>query len=169
MRLLHEAIRSSDQSYIFDNSTAGKIETVPRLVFHRAAPQTGRLPQYELVGAPSAWVTRFVLEPLGVNFFDSYRSERLRPNVGSIISFPSELGAQSEAQSETIATLADVGRLSVLHDIEAEQRILAATIASADAFRELSDLVESKHFLSRYIKRYLKRLEILSAVDDLRA
>ncbi|WFU82639.1 DnaB-like helicase C-terminal domain-containing protein [Bradyrhizobium sp. CIAT3101] len=145
MRLLHEAIRSSDQSYIFDNSTAGKIETIPRLVFHRTASRTGRLPQYELVGTPPAWVTRFVLEPLGVNFFDNYGSTRRGSNVGSIVSFPAELGIQREAQSETIATIADAGRQPIPHDIEAEQRVLAAIMANADAFRELSDLIEPKH------------------------
>jgi replicative DNA helicase len=143
MTLLQQAIRSSDRSYIFDNSVVGTVDTVPRLVFHRSATRSGRLPQYELIGAPPAWITRFVLNPIGVNFFDNYANSRQRTAVGSIVTLPVEAGVQT--QSDTIATLTEAAPRSLPHSIETEQRLLGTIIANSEAFHRVSDFLEPKH------------------------
>jgi replicative DNA helicase len=146
MTLLQQAIRSSDRSYIFDNSVVGTVDTVPRLVFHRTATRSGRLPQYELIGTPPAWITRFVLDPLGVNFFDNYTSSRHRATAGSIVSLPVEAGVHgSGKQSDTIATLTEAAHRSMPHNLEAEQRLLGTIIANSDAFHRVSNFLEPKH------------------------
>ncbi|MGY4253689.1 putative ABC-type ATPase [Bradyrhizobium sp. USDA 4516] len=71
MLLLQQAIRSSDQSYVFDNSIAGTVDVVPRLVFRRDASRSGHLPQSEMIGRPPLWVQHYVLGPLGTDFFGS--------------------------------------------------------------------------------------------------
>ncbi len=88
MNLLQQAIRSSDQAYIFDNSVVGTIDTIPRLAFQRTALQSGRLPQSEMIGYPPTWLQRFVLDPLGSDFFDSYTHIRHKSAVGSIVTLP---------------------------------------------------------------------------------
>jgi replicative DNA helicase len=93
MNLLQQAIRASDQSYIFDNSAVGTIDTIPRLVFRRTTSQTGRLPQSEMIGYPPGWVQRFVLSPLGTDLFDSYTHVRHRRAAGSIVTLPLQIEA----------------------------------------------------------------------------
>jgi replicative DNA helicase len=143
MTLLQQAIRSSDRSYIFDNSVVGTIDTVPRLVFNRSATRSGRLPQYELFGAPPAWITRFVLDPIGVNFFDNFDNSRHKTTVGSIVTFPLE--AKVQTQSDTIATLTEATHRSAPHSIEAEQRLLGTILANSEAFHRVSDFLEPRH------------------------
>jgi hypothetical protein len=82
MTLLQQAIRSSDQSYVFDNSTVGTIDTVPRLVFRRGASRAGHLPQSEMIGHPPIWLQRFVLDPLGTDFFENYAKIEHKTAVG---------------------------------------------------------------------------------------
>lgn len=143
MTLLQQAIRSSDRSYIFDNSVVGTVDTVPRLVFNRSATPSGRLPQYELIGAPPAWITRFVLNPIGVNFFDNYANSRHKTTVGSIVTLPVEVGLQT--QTDTIATLTEAAPRSMPHSLESEQRLLGAILANSEAFHRVSDFLEPKH------------------------
>jgi len=88
MALLQQAIRSSDQSYVFDNSTVGTIDTVPRLVFRRGASRAGHLPQSEMIGHPPIWLQRFVLDPLGTDFFGNYAKIEHKTAVGSIVTLP---------------------------------------------------------------------------------
>jgi replicative DNA helicase len=146
MTLLQQAVRSSDRAYIFDNSLVGSVDTVPRLVVHRKATGGGRLPQYELIGTPPAWITRFVLDPIGVNFFDNHDSSRRKATVGSIVTFPVEARVRaSETQSETIATLQEAGHRPMPHSIETEQRLLGTIIANSEAFKRVSDFLEPKH------------------------
>jgi replicative DNA helicase len=146
MMLLQQAIRSSDRAYIFDNSVVGTVDTVPRLVFHRNVTRSGRLPQYELIGPPTAWITRFVLDPIGVNFFDNYDNSRHKTSVGSIITLPVEARVHaSETQSDTIATLREAAYRPVPHSIETEQRLLGSIIAGNEAFERVSDFLEPKH------------------------
>lgn len=141
MTLLQQAIRSSDRSYIFDNSVAGTVNTVPRLVFFRNATRSGRLPQYELIGVPPTWITRFVLNPMGVNFFDSYA--RHRTTVGSVVTLPIEAAVQR--QSDTIATLTEAKPKFSPHSIEVEQRLLGSILANAETFHQVSGFLEPKH------------------------
>jgi replicative DNA helicase len=146
MMLLQQAIRSSDHAYIFDNSLAGTLDTVPRLVFHRKVTRSGRLPQYELFGSPPAWITRFVLDPIGVNFFDNYDNSRHKTTVGSIVTLPVEAKVRAnETQSDTIATLSEPDYRPVPHSIETEQRLLGTIVASREAFQRVSDFLEPKH------------------------
>jgi replicative DNA helicase len=93
MTLLQQAIRSSDQSYIFDNSTVGTIDTVPRLVFRRGASRAGHLPPSEMIGHPPIWVQRFVLDPLGTDFFEGYAKVQHKTAVGSIVTLPLQIKA----------------------------------------------------------------------------
>jgi replicative DNA helicase len=147
MLLLQHAIRSSDRAYIFDNSLVGTVNTVPRLVFHRKVAQSGRLPQYQSFGPrPPDWITRFVLNPLGVNFFDRYDSSRRKTIAGSIVTLPVEARIHaSETQSDTIATLREAAHRPVPHSIETEQRLLGGIIANNEAFERVSDFLEPKH------------------------
>jgi predicted ABC-type ATPase len=147
MVLLQHAIRSSDHAYIFDNSSVGTVDAVPRLIFHRKATQSGRLPQYELFGPrPPDWITRFVLNPIGVNFFDNYENSRHKTTVGSIVTLPAKFRVHaSETQSDTIATLREAAYRPVPHSIETEQRLLGAIIADNEAFERVSDFLEPKH------------------------
>jgi replicative DNA helicase len=147
MVLLQQAIRSSDRSYVFDNSVVGTIDTVPRLVFHRSAPANGRLPQSELIGTAPAWVKQFVLDPIGINFFDGYGNFRHKTSPGSIVTFPIEAGIRrNEIQSDTIATLAVSAPRSVPHSLESEQRVLGAILANSEVFSRVSGFLEQKHF-----------------------
>jgi replicative DNA helicase len=146
MTLLQQAIRSSDRAYIFDNSVVGTIDTVPRLVFQRNVTLSGRLPQYELIGPPPDWITRFVLVPIGVNFFDRYTNLRHKTTVGSIITFPLEARVQGRGtQSDTLATLPETVHRAVPHSIEAEQRLLGTIIANSDAFHRVSNFLKPHH------------------------
>src|ERR1700687_1183273 len=146
MVLLQQAIRSSDRAYIFDNSLVGSLDTVPRLVVHRKVTRSGRLPQYELIGSPPTWITRFVLDPLGVNFFDNYGGSRRTTTVGSIVTLPVEARVRaSEIQSETIATLQAGPYRPVPQSVETEQRLLGTIIANSEAFERVSDFLEPKH------------------------
>lgn len=145
MAFLQQAIRSSDRSYIFDNSVVGTIDTVPRLVFHRIATANGRLPQSELLGTAPAWVKKFVLDPIGINFFDSYGNFRHKTSTGSIVTFPIEAGIRrNEIQSDTIATLAVPPHRSAPHSLESEQRLLGAILADSEVFSRLPMSLEAR-------------------------
>jgi replicative DNA helicase len=147
MALLQRAIRSSDHSYVFDNSVIGTIDTVPRLVFHRSATGSGRLPQSELIGAAPAWVKQFVLDPIGINFFDRYGNSRHKASPGSIVTFPIEAGVRrNQIQSDTIATLAVSAHRSVPHSLDSEQRLLGAILADSEVFSRVSGFLEPSHF-----------------------
>jgi replicative DNA helicase len=123
MTLLQQAIRSSDQSYVFDNSIVGTIGTVPRLVFRRGASRAGYLPQSEMIGRPPVWVQRFVLDPLGTDFFESYSNVQHRIAVGSIVTLPLQAKAP-----EVTPPPADVG----LHQFS--KALLGAVDSAARAF-----------------------------------
>lgn len=142
MNLLQQAIKSSDRSYIFDNSIVGTIGTVPRLVFHRSVTRSGRLPQSEQIGIPPAWVKRFVLDPIGANLLDSYANFRQRPNIGSIVMLPVEAKAhRNESLSRTVAAV----HRSMPHNIDAEQRLVGTIIVNSEAFHDLSNFLEPRH------------------------
>jgi replicative DNA helicase len=160
MMLLQQAIRSSDHSFIFDNSTVGIVDPVPRLVFKRSATRSGRLPQYELIGTPTAWIKRFVLDPIGINFFDDYASLRPRTPVGSVVTFPAAAtGVRgSGTRSDTLATLPETGVRSVPHSIEAEQRLLGALIANGDVFDGIPDFLKPKHMFEPIHQTILEAL-----------
>ncbi|ANW04634.1 hypothetical protein LMTR13_35390 [Bradyrhizobium icense] len=145
MNLLQQAIRSSDRSYIFDNSTIGTINTVPRLVYHRSATRSGRLPQSEQIGVPPAWLKRFVLDPIGTNPFDSYANFRSKPDVGSVVTLPLEIKADRSTPG-AIATLVQADHSPIPHSIEAEQRVLGAVIANSEALPDLLGSLEPRHF-----------------------
>jgi replicative DNA helicase len=143
MLLLQQAVRASDRAYIFDNSAAGTVDSVPRLVFYRNATRSGRLPQYETFGTPPAWVTRFALDPIGVNFFDKYGKGRFG-TVGSIVTLPLEAGGLGRTRTETIASLTEPHR-QLPHNIEAEQRLLGAVLAEPESFNRVSGFLEARH------------------------
>jgi predicted ABC-type ATPase len=64
MALLHDAIRASDEAYVFDNSASGLVESAPRLVFiWRYTEQLAQGTHREFPPIPG-WVERYVLEPL---------------------------------------------------------------------------------------------------------
>jgi hypothetical protein len=64
MALLCDAIRASDEAYIFDNSTSGIIESAPRLVFTwRYIEELSTVTHREFPPIPG-WVQRYVMEPL---------------------------------------------------------------------------------------------------------
>jgi replicative DNA helicase len=103
MLLLHEAVKASDKSYVFDNSAAGVVDNIPRLVFQRTVIEAGRLPQSEMIGAPPNWLQEFLLNPLELNFFESYSTVRHKTTVGSIVTLP--LQAKSETDLAPASTV----------------------------------------------------------------
>jgi predicted ABC-type ATPase len=132
MNLLQQAIRSSDQSYVFDNSIVGSIDTVPRLVFRRSTSRAGHLPQSEMIGHPPIWVQRFVLDPLGTDLFDSYANIQHKTAVGSIVTLPLQANAErAAAKSVPVLPPKEVG----LHQFS--KALIGAVDSAARAFVRL--------------------------------
>jgi replicative DNA helicase len=144
MTLLQQAIRSSDRSYIFDNSIAGTVDTVPRLIFYRSTIRPGRVPHSELFNNPPAWVKRFVLDAIGTNFLDKRAVFQRKATVGSIVTLPVQTRNQ-ESAPHTIAALGETERRPIPHSIEAEQRLLGAIISKNEVFYEVPDFLKPKH------------------------
>jgi predicted ABC-type ATPase len=64
MALLYNAIRASDEAYVFDNSAAGIIDSGPRLVYvWKYMEELSTATHREFSPIPS-WLERYVLEPL---------------------------------------------------------------------------------------------------------
>ncbi|MGY3616853.1 DnaB-like helicase C-terminal domain-containing protein [Bradyrhizobium sp. USDA 10063] len=137
MTLLQQAIRSSDQSYIFDNSIVGTIDAVPRLVFRRDASRAGHLPQSEMIGRPPLWVQRFVLGPLGTDFFESYANVQYKTAVGSIVTLPVQAKASGAPSSPPDVGLSQISK-ALIGAVDAAARAFARPGAGlSTGFRDL--------------------------------
>lgn len=67
MALLYEAIRSSDDAFIFDNSAAGIGDASPRLVFFWRFMEEWSFAHIQEFPPVPDWVSRYVLKPLRGN------------------------------------------------------------------------------------------------------
>lgn len=147
MSMLQQAIRSSDRSFIFDNSVVGTIGSVPRLVYYRSTTRPGRVPHSELFGSPPTWVQRFVIDPIGTSFIDGPAALRPKTGVGSIATLPLlEKTSEAYSISDTRENQLDLQSRRVPHDIESEQLVLSAIFQRNEAFWEIADYLEPKHF-----------------------
>lgn len=64
MGLLYDAIRASDDAYIFDNSAPGPVESGPRLVFFWRYMEELSMATHQQFPPIPPWVNRYVLAPL---------------------------------------------------------------------------------------------------------
>jgi hypothetical protein len=64
MGLLYDAIRASDDAYIFDNSAPGPVESGPQLVFFWRYMEELSMATHQQFPPIPPWVNRYVLAPL---------------------------------------------------------------------------------------------------------
>lgn len=100
MGQLSEAIRSSDQVFVFDNSAAGTVETIPRLVFRRSPTKGGHRPWSEHHPPVPNWVQQYVLTPLGIGFPNVYSDSTGTSIRQSIVSLPNFVNPVPVPESE---------------------------------------------------------------------
>jgi predicted ABC-type ATPase len=68
MRLLHQAIRVADKSFVFDNSAPGNVQG-PVLVFDALRRGDGQIVPNLRIRPPSVWLREYVLIPLECDAF----------------------------------------------------------------------------------------------------
>jgi replicative DNA helicase len=136
MGLVHEAIRSVDDAFVFDNSVAGFVAAAPRLVFRRRILQPRNLPQSEQFPPAPNWVRHYVLDPLGIKYFGPPNLSLLR----SIVTTPfSSKPIEPISQSDF-----DFGPSP--YDLHLEQSLLGAILADNTKYDLISGLLAPKHF-----------------------
>lgn len=140
MEQLHEAVRSTDEAFIFDNSAVGTIDSAPRLVFRRSFIQKRNLPRHEQYPPVPTWVRHYVLAPLGINSPSGYSSFGPGRPLRSVVTAQDEPLA-SKLPSEFASTFR-----AAPHDIEAEQKLLGSILINNDYFYSICDFVSSAEF-----------------------
>jgi predicted ABC-type ATPase len=132
MDQLQEAIRSTDKTFVFDNSAAGTISAVPRLVFRRIFVQS--LPVHEQYPPIPDWVQYYVLEPLGIGPQGN--------NLRSVVTAP--FGSSPATPLGAVPVASEFR--SAPQDIEAEQAILGAILLTNNCYFQISEFLRAEHF-----------------------
>jgi replicative DNA helicase len=140
MEQLHEAIRSTDEAFVFDNSAAGTIDSAPRLVFRRSFIQKRNLPRHEQYPPIPTWVRHYVLGPLGIDSPSGYSSFGPGRPLRSIVT------AQDEPVAPKFAPQFVSTFRASPHDLEAEQRILGSILLNNDFFYSIGDFLSPAEF-----------------------
>ena len=136
MGLVHEAIRAVDDALIFDNSLAGFVDSGPRLVFRRKILRSRNLPQSDQYPPIPNWVRHYILDPLGIESFDSPDLQSLR----SIVTAP--FGSRAVAPTAPL----DFRWPSIPHDLDLEQSLLGTLLINNGIYDPNKFTLEPGHF-----------------------